>query len=382
MSPHRWLKVVALIPLLLATVIPAGVAADAGIPPTPQATPQAHPSSNVSVLATGFNNPRGLKFGPDGDLYVAEGGVGGKNSTVGQCTQVVAPVGPYTGSPNGARISKVSTDGERTTVAEDLPSSQDSPQVGGSISGVADVAFIGNTLYAVLAGGGCSHGVANIPNAVIRVNGDGTWSQAADLSAFIKSHPVKNPEAEDFEPDGTWYSLLAVENKLYTVEPNHGELDRVDTNGTVTRVVDISASQGHIVPTAMTYHDGHFYLGNLGTFPAKAQSKILRLNQDGTLRVVAAGLTAVLGVQFDKAGNLYVLETSAPSTDPAAPIIPGTGRILRIDQAGKRSVVASGLTFPTAMTFGPDGNLYVSNFGFDSPRGQGQVVRVQLNNGK
>jgi hypothetical protein len=28
------------------------------------------------VYATGLNNPRGLKFGPDNQLYVAEGGVG------------------------------------------------------------------------------------------------------------------------------------------------------------------------------------------------------------------------------------------------------------------------------------------------------------------
>jgi glucose/arabinose dehydrogenase len=32
---------------------------------------------NVSVFASGFNNPRGLKFGPYGYLYVAEGGAGG-----------------------------------------------------------------------------------------------------------------------------------------------------------------------------------------------------------------------------------------------------------------------------------------------------------------
>src|SRR5262252_6327910 len=56
---------------------------------------QAQMSSNVSVFATGFNNPRGLKWGPDCNLYVAEGGTGGKGySTVGKCDQVPPPVGP------------------------------------------------------------------------------------------------------------------------------------------------------------------------------------------------------------------------------------------------------------------------------------------------
>lgn len=328
----------------------------------------------VSVFSTGFNNPRGLKFGPDGNLYVAEGGTGGTTFT-NQCTQVVFPVGPYKGSVTGGRISKVNGAGVRTTITDQLPSSSANEIIGGDVEGVADVAFIGNQLYALLAGGGCSHGVPSIPNGIIKVNLNGSWSFVANLSQWQQSHPTAVINPGDFEPDGTWYSMISLRGDLYALEPNHGDLVRVTTRGDISRVVDISASQGHIVATALSYH-GNFYVGNLFTFPIPGGgSNIYKITPSGQVKVVASGLNTVLGLVFDNRDRMYVLEMSVGAQFPT----PGTGRVLQIEPSGRMNVVAGGLSLPTGMTMGPDGNLYVSNWGFSPAAiGGGQVLKITL----
>ena len=336
-------------------------------------------AATVTLFASGLNNPRGLAFGPDGALYVAEGGLGGTATTSSaDCDQVPPPVGPYSGGYT-ARISRIDSQGGRTTVADGLPSSQTSTLLGSLVSGVADLAFVGGQLYALEAGGGCSHGLIDTDNTVLRVNADGTTTSVANLSAFQRSHPVAQPEPGDFEPDGTWYSMVAVRGSLYAVEPNHGEVVRiVPDTGEITRVIDVSAARGHIVPTAIAWK-GNFFFGNLGVFPiSPGTSSIFKLTPSGSLRLWAAGLTTVLGLVVGPRDEMYVLESMTAAGFPG-PAELGAGRIVEIDPNGQQQILATGFSFPTAMRMGPDGALYVSNLGFGGPvAGLGQVFRVAL----
>ncbi len=95
--------------------------------------------------------------------------------------------------------------------------------------------------------------------------------------------------------------------------------------------------------------------------------------------MAASGLTAVLGVAFDARGRLYALETDTVAGFPG-PAAAGSGQVVRVNKDGSLTIIATGLTFPSAMTIDPDGDeLYVSNSGFGVPvAGAGQIVRIDI----
>lgn len=347
--------------------------------------------ANAVLYASGLEGPRGLAFGPDGTLYVAEAGLGGSTSTVGTCQQTPAPVGPYKGGLT-ARISKVDTKGNVTTLTSGLPSAVNGMA---AVLGVADVAFLNGDLYAVLAGGGCSHGNTAFPNAVIKVNTKtGNWSNVANMSQALLNFPAKYTSSDDYEPDGTWYGMISSQGSLYTVEPNHGQVFSVTPWGQVQQVIDISASQGHIVPTSLVMTEGVLYVGNLNLFPIDPQwARVQTIANNvyvpnplpgfgnvfggfGQWNLVnsKAGFTTIVSMKIGPDGLLYVLELSDFAANGPTP---GKGKVVRVKRSGDIEDVVTGLTVPTGMTFGPDQRLYVSNLGA-AGGSVGQILRFDV----
>ena len=138
---------------------------------------------NATVVASGLINPRGFTFAPDGALVVAESGAvpDGFESPHGPPTPMFRPATTTTG-----RVSRVDlATGQRTTLAEGLPSSAGSF---GDTLGPSNVAYLGTDLY-VLISAGPVHGWPNYPSGVYKVNADGTVRPVANLDAFNSKSP-------------------------------------------------------------------------------------------------------------------------------------------------------------------------------------------------
>ena len=329
--------------------------------------------------ATNLNNPRGLAFGNGNQLFVAEAGTGGANDTIGICPeQVPFPLGPLTGGLTG-RVSRITPSGNRQTVTEGLPSTQTSALTGREVFGVTAVATHGNDVY-VLVAAGCTKGNLNQPSALYKIEPNGKRTRIADLSAYYRAHPPAVLDT-DHDPDGVPYALLRKNGDWYILNANHGVLDKVASNGTITRVTDLTPLYGHITPTTMAEgKDGNIYIANVGRVPhLDGQSILIKIDPTGAATTAATGLTSVLGLAVDCRGQFYALETATGSTGAPPFFAKNTGRVVTLNN-GTRTPIATGLNMPTGMTIGPNGNLFISHrgHGFSNLPGQGEIITLPL----
>src|SRR5439155_21741023 len=111
--------------------------------PVPSPTP-IQASVGATTLFRGLVNPRGIVFGPDGRLYVAEAGAGGPE------TPDVGSRGQRYRMGFTARVSRIDLQGNREIVLDQLASFSN----GEDELGATDVAFLDGALYVLTATGG------------------------------------------------------------------------------------------------------------------------------------------------------------------------------------------------------------------------------------
>jgi glucose/arabinose dehydrogenase len=323
------------------------------------------------TIATGLSDPRGMAFGPRGDLFVTEAWTAPGTVTTMNCYQSV--IGPFTGGFT-SRLSRIPAGGGTPrVVADGFPSTAAAI---GDTFGLADAAFVDGRLVVLSSGAGCSKGHPTAVNEVLAVSRQGARRRLANLSAWILANPGAKGELElngpDYEADGVWYSMLADDDRLLVIEANHGLLVEIGDRGRIRLVQDLYRTIGDHTYAAIARDGDDLYVGTYGRFSDNFAGAIYRLRH-GRGELVASGLTSVIGIAFDRRHRLYALQ--APIFDGGGA---GLGSLVRIERDGTATPVLTGLASPGSLTRGPDGAFYVPQCSFHCAPGTSWITRIEV----
>jgi hypothetical protein len=393
-------------PLLSKTLLGSALAA---------AIINAQAQSQLTILATGLHNPRGLDFTPNGSLYVAEAGLGG-------------------GDGNGGFAVGI---GFNASITEIQGVSSPMPVCRRIVTGLASVGDTAEGFPEALGPSGvCAHGSGgiyvtmgesalglattypNMPAAaqhqfghVIKVTPSGQWKAVGDVGDFDYLWAAANQDqpwapAGQF-PDANPYGVLAVAGRQFVTDAGANTINEVRPDGSVRIIAfvpnpKLPLPNGKLVPVSDSVPtcvalgpDGYLYVGtlafgaNFARFSATAppnwatlppQSKIYRVDPDASEQLLtgadvwAAGFNPIVACGFSH-GALYVIEYTTQQTHYT------TGDVVRVEATsagpGARATLGENVLHqPNGLAFDSEGNVYVSNYSISA--GAGQVVRVNF----
>jgi hypothetical protein len=362
---------------------------------------------------TGLDSPRGLAFGPEGALYVAEAGAG---AGVGVITSPMTDPRCYLtniGSrqcygPTGA-ITRLWRDAQERIITG-LPST--SFPKGPRGIGAADIGFNGrgDAFFTI--------GWENDPNAratnpllpdlplfdsLARMTPNGEWHIVSDLGQFEADN---NPDYGQIDSDP--FGLLVEPDGSVIADAGSNDLIRVARNGDMSLLATFpsrsstpprpSFAPPHTPPYPATSDavprcvvagtDGEYYIGDLTgiTFTDDARISTVSIRRRMPCRTPSrwmrrsTGFKNIIDIAFDDCGT-YVLQYATGAVQLTGlgvliKVVPDTTQSdIRLQyQLGTRSTVIADLHEPTSVAVGPDGNLYLSIRG--TTAGGGEVIRV------
>ena len=374
---------------------------------------QAQPQ--LTVLAEGLNNPRGLDFAPNGALYVAEAGLGAGDGNGGFAVGV-----GFNGSITEIRKVNSANPTSRRIVTG-LVSVGDTENGFPEAIGPSGVSAHGSggifvTIGESVLGVGAAH--PNLPAAaqselghLLKVNPSGQWKAVSDMGDFDYLWTAANkdqPWAPKGQfPDANPYGLLATPGRQFVADAGANTVDEILADGSVRIIAFVPNPRlplpnGTLVPVSDSVPtcvaqgpDGYLYVGTLAfganfarfshTAPPNwstlpPQSKIYRVDPNASevflteADLWASGFNPIVACGFS-GDALFVTEYTTQQSGYT------TGDVVRVQvvdgAAGSREILGKdALHQPNGLAFDSDGNVYVSNHSISS--GGGQVVRVNF----
>jgi plastocyanin/sugar lactone lactonase YvrE len=345
--------------LRLIPVVVAAIAASAAL-----AGPVAVGPTTVSFYASNLYNPKVMAFGPDGTLYVAESGPPGN-------VKVPLPLNFGGSGPIGTRaaIKQIPPGGGRAR-----PFVSGLPNIGlyGGVEmlGAAAVTFYKGKLYEVAAG----H--MTVSPKLSQITPDGKLHTVADVGEFNNDNPPP-PDNGDAVPLGNPYDMVALGDRLYISDGNYNRILVADPATGTLRILRTFHPGPVTVGMAVSPDGKEIYVAQYGNAPYLPGSGYIdKVTPAGTVTKAVTGLTTPIDVAFAPDGTMYVLQYAAHFNAKKLRYIANTGGLFRIDKDGSAHAIVTNLMFPTAMTFGKDGAIYLSDFGNEANFGEGVLLRV------
>ena len=342
------------------------------------------------VLADKLSHPRGIAFDLLGDLWFTEAGVGG----TGPC---IAFMGNSNCFGNTGKVS-VLVRGQQFTLVSNLASLA-TPLVDQS-SGPNGITFNGEGRpYVIIGDGGPQSAVNGLGSlqsqtGVLLTAGLTKSGLAVQTVASVANYEYANNPDNRPNPDGTItpesnpYGVTSVGQNVYVADAAAHTVLQVTPDKTISvvgvvpnQLIDLPAFPGgpvptveDSVPTGVTPAPGGkgVLVADYTGYPYfPGTSRIWQVQAGQAPQVFASGFTNLIGLSPASDGGVYALEMAskgATSGDPG-------GSVIHVSPSGQQTVLAcQGLIQPTGIATGPDGNVYVSNYGVTP--GYGQVVEV------
>lgn len=323
----------------------------------------------TKVIADHLARPRGLAVAPDGTLYAALVGNGGRRCNFEGCFGA------------SGRVVRVGRRGAVHTVASGLLSMRGLPDGFFSL-GADQLTMLPDGRLATAISAEFNGVGGRPPSAVPR-------RLRSQIGHIVLVRPGSRKQIGPdvaaveyrFDPDGEGevsnpFGIAAIGDALYVSDSAANDLLEVRAGAVgLLTTFPHTAADAQSVPDALTAGpDGALYVGEYtGGSQQRGTARVWRVVPGEPPTVFATGLTSVTALTFGPDRSLYVAEFAR-------------GDIVRIAPDGARTIVARHLHYPGGLAVARDGTLYVSNWTVAGSRPAkhgrfkrrtGQILRVR-----